>query len=595
VLNGPLVFHPVDFALRTADFVLIPYFCGLQKRSHMKQLIECVPNFSEGRDPAVLKQITDVIEAVEGVTLLDVDPGKATNRTVVTFVGEPAAVTEAAFQAIKKACEVIDMSKHTGEHPRMGATDVCPLIPIANISMEETAEWARRLGERIGRELELPIYLYEAAASRPERKNLAVIRSGEYEGLPEKLAKPDWKPDFGPARFNAKSGATVIGARDFLIAYNVNLNTTSVRRANSVAFDVREKGRVLNDPATGKPMKDAAGEPLREPGLLQGVKAIGWFIEEYGIAQISMNITDISATPLHQAFEACCASADKRGMRVTGSELVGLVPLKVMLEAGKYFLKKQQRSVGVGDAELIKIAVKSMGLDELAPFDPQQKIIEYNLDKGNVAAQKALINKNLRAFADETASESPAPGGGSVSAYVGALGVSLATMVANLSSHKRGWDERWEIFSDAAERGQFLKDALLRSVDEDTDAFNEIMTAFGLPNGTPEEKSARKSAVQAATKVAIEVPLKVMRLSLDSLPLIRQMVETGNPNSVTDAGVGALCARAAVYGAFLNVKVNASGLDDKTYAAQVVAEAEKMAAQADAEERVIIGIVQSRI
>ena len=561
----------------------------------MKQLIECVPNFSEGRDPFILKQITDAIEAVEGVTLLDVDPGKATNRTVVTFVGEPAAVTEAAFQAIKKACEVIDMGKHTGEHPRMGATDVCPLIPIAHISMEETAEWARRLGERVGHELDLPIYLYEAAASRPERKNLAVIRSGEYEGLPEKLAQPDWKPDFGPARFNAKSGATVIGARDFLIAYNVNLNTTSVRRANSVAFDVREKGRVLNDPATGKPMKDAAGEPVRQPGLLQGVKAIGWFIEEYGIAQISMNITDISATPLHLAFEACCASADKRGMRVTGSELVGLVPLKVMLDAGKYFLKKQQRSVGVSDAELIKIAVKSMGLDELAPFDPQQKIIEYNLDKGNAAAHKALINKNLRAFADETASESPAPGGGSVSAYVGALGVSLATMVANLSSHKRGWDDRWETFSDAAERGQFLKDALLRSVDEDTDAFNEIMTAFGFPNGTPEEKSARKAAIQAATKTAIEVPLKVMRLSLDSLPLIRQMVETGNPNSVTDAGVGALCARAAVYGAYLNVKVNASGLDDKAYAAQVVAEAEKMAQQADAEERAIIEIVQGKI
>jgi glutamate formiminotransferase/formiminotetrahydrofolate cyclodeaminase len=561
----------------------------------MKQLIECVPNFSEGRDPAILKQITDTIEAVEGVTLLDVDPGKATNRTVVTFVGEPAAVVEAAFQAIKKACEVIDMSKHTGEHPRMGATDVCPLIPIAHISMEETAEWARRLGERVGNELDLPVYLYEAAASRPERQNLAVIRSGEYEGLPEKLAQSDWKPDFGPARFNAKSGATVIGARDFLIAYNVNLNTTSVRRANSVAFDVREKGRVLNDPATGKPMKDAAGEPLREPGMLQGVKAIGWYIDEYGIAQISMNITDIGATPLHRAFEACCASADKRGMRVTGSELVGLVPLKVMLEAGKYFLKKQQRSVGVSDAELIKIAVKSMGLDELAPFDPQQKIIEYNLEKGNASAQKALINKNLRAFADETASESPAPGGGSVSAYVGALGVSLATMVANLSSHKRGWDSRWEEFSAAAERGQFLKDALLHSVDEDTDAFNEIMTAFGFPNTTPEEKSARKAAIQAATKKAIEVPLKVMRLSLDSMPLIRQMVETGNPNSVTDAGVGALCARAAVYGAFLNVKVNASGLDDKAYAGQVVAEAGKMAEQADAEEKAIISIVQGKI
>lgn len=561
----------------------------------MKQLIECVPNFSEGRDPAVIKQITDVIEAVEGVTLLDVDPGKATHRTVVTFVGEPAAVIEAAFQAIKKACEVIDMSRHTGEHPRMGATDVCPLIPIANISMEETAEWARRLGERAGRELDLPIYLYEAAASRPERKNLAVIRAGEYEGLPEKLVNPDWKPDFGPARFNAKSGATVIGARDFLIAYNVNLNTTSVRRANSVAFDIREKGRVLNDPATGKPMKDAAGEPLREPGLLKGVKAIGWYIEEYGIAQISMNITDIATTPLHQAFEACHASADKRGMRVTGSELVGLVPLKVMLDAGKYFLRKQQRSVGVSDAELIKIAVKSMGLDELAPFDPQQKIIEYNLDKGNTAAQKALINKTLRGFAEEAASESPAPGGGSVSAYVGALGVSLATMVANLSSHKRGWDERWEEFSDAAERGQYLKEALLRAVDEDTDAFNEIMAAFGLPNGTPEEKSARKAAVQAATKKAIEVPLNVMRLGLDSLPLIRQMVETGNPNSVTDAGVGALCVRTAIYGAYLNVKVNATGLDDKAYAAEVTAEAEKMVAEAHAAEKSIIEIVQSRM
>lgn len=561
----------------------------------MKQLIECVPNFSEGRDPAILKQITDVIEAVEGVTLLDIDPGKATNRTVVTFVGEPAVVIEAAFQAIKKACEVIDMSKHNGEHPRMGATDVCPLIPIAHISMEETARWASRLGERVGRELDLPVYLYEAAATKPERKNLALIRSGEYEGLPEKLANPDWKPDFGPAQFNARSGATVIGARDFLIAYNVNLNTTSVRRANSVAFDVREKGRVLNDPATGKPLKDAAGEPLREPGLLKGVKAIGWFIEEYGIAQISMNITDISATPLHLAFEACCKSADSRGMRVTGSELVGLVPLHVMLSAGKYFLRKQQRSVGVSDAELIKIAVKSMGLDELAPFDPQRKIIEYNLETNNSAAHKTLIKKDLRAFADETAAESPAPGGGSISAYVGALGVSLATMVANLSSHKRGWDERWEEFSDAAERGQQLKDALLRAVDEDTDAFNAIMAAFGLPNATPEEKSARKAAVQAATRKAIEVPYKVMTLSLDSFSLIRQMAETGNPNSVTDAGVGALCARAAVRGAFLNVKINASGLDDKNYAAQVVADGEKMVQQADEAEQGIMEIVESKI
>jgi len=561
----------------------------------MKQLIECVPNFSEGRDPAVIKLITDAIEAVEGVKLLDVDPGAATNRTVVTFVGEPAAVTEAAFQAIRKACEAIDMSKHTGEHPRMGATDVCPLIPIANISMEETADWARRLGERVGRELNLPIYLYEAAASSPERQNLAVIRAGEYEGLPEKLANPDWKPDFGPAKFNAKSGATVIGARDFLIAYNVNLNTTSVRRANSVAFDVRENGRVLNDPATGKPMKDASGEPLRQAGTLKGVKAIGWYIEEYGVAQVSMNITDIRATPLHLAFEECRKSADRRGMRVTGSELVGLVPLGVMLEAGKYFLRKQQRSVGVGEAELLKIAVKSMGLDELAAFDPQQKIIEYNLEKGDPANANKLVKMDLVAFANETASESPAPGGGSISAYVGALGASLATMVANLSSHKRGWDERWEEFSDAAERGQKIKDALLRTVDEDTDAFKLIMAAFGLPNTTPEEKTARKAAIQAATRKAIEVPFKVMKLAFESFPLIKQMVETGNPNSITDAGVGALCARAAVRGAYMNVQVNTSGLNDKEYAEEVLTEGKKMADAADVMEQEILEIVSGRI
>jgi len=561
----------------------------------MKQLIECVPNFSEGRDPAVIKLITDAIEAVEGVKLLDVDPGAATNRTVVTFVGEPAAVTEAAFQAIRKACEAIDMSKHTGEHPRMGATDVCPLIPIANISMEETADWARRLGERVGRELNLPIYLYEAAASSPERQNLAVIRAGEYEGLPEKLANPDWKPDFGPAKFNAKSGATVIGARDFLIAYNVNLNTTSVRRANSVAFDVRENGRVLNDPATGKPMKDASGEPLRQAGTLKGVKAIGWYIEEYGVAQVSMNITDIRATPLHLAFEECRKSADRRGMRVTGSELVGLVPLGVMLEAGKFFLRKQQRSVGVGEAELLKIAVKSMGLDELAAFDPQQKIIEYNLEKGDPANANKLVKMDLVAFANETASESPAPGGGSISAYVGALGASLATMVANLSSHKRGWDERWEEFSDAAERGQKIKDALLRTVDEDTDAFKLIMAAFGLPNTTPEEKTARKAAIQAATRKAIEVPFKVMKLAFESFPLIKQMVETGNPNSITDAGVGALCARAAVRGAYMNVQVNTSGLNDKEYAGEVLTEGKKMADAADVMEQEILEIVSGRI
>ncbi len=561
----------------------------------MQQLIECVPNFSEGRDMAIIQQITDAIEAIEGVHLLDVDPGKATNRTVVTFVGTPEAVVEAAFRAIQKACEVIDMGKHTGEHPRMGATDVCPLIPVAGISMEETAKWAAKLGERVGRELALPIYLYEAAATRPERKNLATIRTGEYEGLPDKIIQPDWKPDFGPATFNAKSGATVIGARDFLVAYNLNLNTTSVRRANSVAFDVREKGRVLNDPATGKPMKDTNGEPVRQPGLLQGVKAIGWFIEEYGIAQISMNITDTKLTALHEAFEACCKSADQRGMRVTGSELVGLVPLQVMLDAGRYFLHKQQRSAGVSEAELLKIAIKSMGLDELGPFDPAKKIIEYNIAAKNAGTQKRLVDLNLWAFADETASESPAPGGGSISAYVGALGVSLATMVANLSSHKRGWDDRWAEFGTAAEEGQQLKDALLRTVDADTNAFNAIMAAFGLPNTTPDEKAARKQAIQAATKLAIEVPAQVMRLAHQSLALIRRMAEHGNPNSVTDAGVGALCARAAVHGAFLNVKINASGLDDRAFAEQVLAEGNALAAATDAEEQAILAIVNSKI
>ena len=561
----------------------------------MQQLIECVPNFSEGRDPAVIRQITAVIESVEGVKLLDVDSGKATNRTVVTFVGAPEAVVEAAFLAIRKAGEVIDMRQHSGEHPRMGATDVCPLIPIAHISMEETVDWARRLGERVGRELNLPIFLYEAAASRPERRNLATIRAGEYEGLAEKLQQSDWQPDFGPARFDAQRGATVVGARDFLIAYNVNLNTTSVRRANSVAFDIREKGRVLHDVQTGKPLKDEQGEPLRQPGLLQGVKAIGWYIEEYGVAQISMNITDTRSTSLHQAFEACCTSAQQRGMRVTGSELVGLVPLAVMLDAGRYFLRKQQRSVGVSEAELIKIAVKSMGLDELSPFDPQRKIIEYNLAAGNSSLQKRLISKDLQAFADETASESPAPGGGSISAYVGALGVSLATMVANLSSHKRGWDDRWEEFSGVAEQGQRLKDALLRAVDEDTNAFNAIMAAFGLPNTSPEEKAARKAAVQAATRQAIEVPYRVMQWSLESFALIHQMAEQGNPNSVTDAGVGALCARAAVHGALLNVKINAAGLDDKEYARTVVAAGNEMAAEADRLEREVLAVVREKI
>lgn len=561
----------------------------------MKQLIECVPNFSEGRDPQVIKQITDVIETVEGVKLLDVDPGQATNRTVVTFVGEPGPVIEAAFLAIQKAGEVIDMRSHTGEHPRMGATDVCPLIPIANISMEETAEWARRLGERVGNELNIPVYLYEAAASSPERKNLAVIRAGEYEGLPEKLKNPAWKPDFGKAVFNAQSGATVIGARDFLIAFNVNLNTTSVRRANSVAFDVREIGRVVNDPATGKPMKAADGEPVRQPGELKGVKGIGWFIEEYGIAQISMNITDVQATPLHIAFEACCRSADRRGMRVSGSELVGLVPLSVMLDAGKYFLNKQQRSVGVSDKELIKIAVKSMGLDELAPFDPARKIIEYNIEASNPASAKKLVKMDLVSFADETASESVAPGGGSISAYVGALGISLATMVANISSHKRGWDDRWAEFSEAAERGQKLKAALLYAVDEDTAAFNAVMDAFALPKSSPEEKTARKAAIQTATIGATEIPLKAMRLAFQSFGLIREMVEKGNPNSITDGAVGALCARAAVRGCALNVKVNAVGIDDKVYVEKVLAEANGLSAKADAIEAEILKLVQEKM
>lgn len=562
-----------------------------------KQLIECVPNFSEGRDPAVIKAITDTVESVDGVKLLDVDPGKATHRTVVTFVGEPAPVIEAAFLAIQKAGELIDMSRHSGEHPRMGATDVCPLIPVSNISMEETADWARRLGERVGRELELPVYLYESAASKTERKNLATIRAGEYEGLPEKLKDPNWKPDFGPARFDARRGATVIGARDFLLAYNVNLNTTSERRANSIAFDVREIGRVVRegDPITGKVVKDEEGEPQRIPGTLKGVKAIGWYIEEYGIAQISMNITDLKATPLHIAFEECCKSADKRGMRVTGSEIVGLTPLKVLLDAGRYFLKKQQRSAGVSESELIKIAVKSLGLDDLAPFDPQRKIIEYNLAAGDPGEAKKLVRKDLIAFANETASESVAPGGGSISAYVGALGVSLAAMVANLSAHKRGWDARWEEFSDAAERAQLLKDALLHAVDDDTAAFNAILAAFQMPKGTPEEKAARSAAIQTATRGAIEVPLKVMRWSLDAFKVIREMVDKGNPNSITDAGVGALCARAAVIGAGMNVKVNAVGLTDKVYAAAVSAEADEAAQKANLLEQEIIGIVQEKL
>ncbi len=559
-----------------------------------KQLIECVPNFSEGRDLSIIKQITDEIESVEGVKLLDVDPGKATNRTVVTFVGEPEPVIQAAFLAIKKASEVIDMSKHSGEHPRMGATDVCPLIPIANITMKEVAEYAHKLGKMAGQELDIPFYMYESAATRPERKNLAEVRAGEYEALPTKLKKAEWKPDYGPAKFNAKSGATAIGARDFLIAYNVNLNTTSVRRANSVAFDVREKGRIKRKGGklNGEIMTDKVGNPLRESGTCKSVKAIGWFIEEYGVAQISMNLTNIKDTPLHVAFEECHKSAERRGLRVTGSELVGLVPLKVMLDAGRYFLKKQNRSVGVSDEEIIKIAVKSLGLDELTPFDPKKKIIEYLLvDEG----QAPLLQMNLRAFANETASESPAPGGGSISAYVGALGVSLATMVANLSAHRRQWDDRWEEFSEWAEQGQVIKDALLLKVDEDTNSFNAIIEAIRLPKATDADKKIRSEAIQAATKYAIEVPFKVMELCLESFKVIKGMAEIGNPNSITDAGVGALCARAAVHGAFLNVKINASDLKDKKFVNKVLKDGEKMIKEADKLEKEIMKMVVKKI
>ena len=551
----------------------------------MQQLIECVPNFSEGRDMQVIEKIKTEIEAVEGVRLLNVDPGKATNRTVVTFVGHPAAVVEAAFRAIKKAGELIDMSKHKGEHPRMGATDVCPLIPIANITMGETVEWAQRLAERVGRELSLPVYLYEEAQADKTRSNLSVIRAGEYEGFFKKIN--EFKPDFGPAIMDAKRGATVIGARDFLVAYNVNLNTTSTRRANAIAFDVREAGRKVKT-------KDEKGNEVEKviPGSLKNVKAIGWFIEEYGIAQISINLTNINITPVHIAFDEVCRKAESRGIRVTGSELVGLIPLKAMLDAGKYFLRKQKRSVGVSEKELIRIAILSMGLDELSPFKPEEKIIEYMLRDKN---ESRLINTALNDFADETASESPAPGGGSIAAYVGSLGVSLATMVANLSSHKKGWDDRWEEFSNWAEKGQQYKDELLQLVDADTRAFNGIMSAMSLPKGTNEEKKTRAAAIEVATKVAIEVPFKVMKLSYESMEVIRSMAETGNPNSVSDAGVGALCARSAVIGAFMNVRINAANFDDKIFVAEVLAMGKEIEDKAKAKEEEILKIVNEKI
>ncbi len=560
----------------------------------INQIIECVPNFSEGRNMSVIRQITDVIESVDGVKLIDVDPGKATNRTVVTFVGPPEQVCEAAFLAAKKATEVIDMTKHTGAHPRFGAMDVCPLVPVSNITMEETTEYARKLAKRIGEELQYPVYCYEFAASVPERKNLANVRSGEYEGLTRKLATPGWKPDFGPARFVPKTGATAVSARNFLIAYNVNLNTTSTRRANAVAFDIREKGRPVREgnPFTGKIKLDESGKEVWNPGTLKAVKAIGWFIEEYGIAQISINLTDIATTPMHIAFEEACKKAGERGMRVTGSELVGVAPLQAFLEAGKYFLKKQKRSCGISDREIVKIAVKSLGLDDLCPFDPDKKIIEYILNDNK---PKKLADMSVTGFVNETASESPAPGGGSISACMGAMGAALGTMVANLSAHKPGWDEKWEEFSKWAEKGKNYHDQLLFLIDEDTMAFNKIMDAFSLPKSTDEEKKNRKIAIQAATKYAIEIPLKVMKICYTSMEVMKAMAENGNPNSVSDAGVGAIAARGGVLGAYLNVKINCSGLDDKEFVNNILKESSEIENKACLLESEILTIVNKKI
>ncbi len=557
-----------------------------------KQIIECVPNFSEGRDKNIIEAIAQTIRESEGVRLLDVDPGEATNRTVMTFVGEPAAVTEAAFKAVKKAAELIDMSKHHGAHPRMGATDVLPLIPVAGITLEECAELARKLGRRIADELNIPVYAYESAAMRPERKNLAVCRKGEYEGLAERLGKGEDGADFGDRAWDegtARTGATAVGARDFLIAVNYNLNTTSTRRANAIAFDVREKGRPKREGGkpNGKPMTDAEGRTIMLPGTLKGTKAIGWYIDEYGIAQVSMNITDISKTPLHTAFDEVCRAAAARGVRVTGAEIVGLVPKRTLIDAGKHYLRMQQRSTGIPEEEIIRIAVKSMGLDQLGPFNPREKVVEYMLEDAEPAA-KRLTDMSLRAFADETASESPAPGGGSIAAYMGTLAAALGTMVANLSAHKAGWDERWEEFSDAAEEGRRLLVTLRGLVDEDTEAFNRVMAAFQMPKGSEEEKAARAEAIEAATLYAAEVPLRTMRAAAETFPLLERMAETGNPASVSDACVGALAARAAVLGAGLNVRINAASLKDKASAAPLLVEAASLEAEAnEAEARVM--------
>ena len=567
--------------------------------ANLKKIVECVPNFSEGRNMAVIKQITDEIEKVKGIKLLDVDPGEATNRTVVTFVGEPENVVEAAFRAVCKAGQLIDMRQHTGAHPRMGATDVCPLIPVSGITLEECAALARQLAERIATELAIPCYCYEAAAFTPERKNLAVCREGEYEALAEKLSTEGKQPDFGARAFDegvARTGCTAVGARDFLIAVNYNLNTTSTRRANAIAFDVREKGRPVREGGllTGKPLKDADGKTIMQPGTLKATKAIGWFIDEYGIAQVSMNMTNLNVTPLHVAFDEVCRAAAARGVRVTGTEIVGLVPKKTLIDAGKYFLEKQQRSTGIPEEDIMKIAIKSMGLDDLKPFNPHEKVIEFMMEDSAAEAKK-LVNLSVKGFADETSRESPAPGGGTISAYMGALGAALGTMVANLSSHKRGWDDRWAEFSAWADKGQQLMTELLHLVDEDTEAFNQIMSAFSLPKGTDEEKAARSAAIQEATLNATQVPLKTMKASFRAFDICKAMAEEGNPASVSDAGVGALAARAAVLGACLNVKINASSLKDREQADALVAEANELARQACECEQTILQIVEGKL
>ena len=561
----------------------------------MHKLIECVPNFSEGRDLDIIRQITAAIESAEGVSLLDVDPGASTNRTVVTFVGSPKAAVEAAFRGIQKAAELIDMRKHKGAHPRMGATDVCPFVPISNVSWEEAIAGANELGQRVGDELNIPVYLYEKAAKNKSRSNLAIIRAGEYEGFFDKINDPVWKPDFGPSVFNEKSGATAIGVRAFLIAYNVNLNTKAVRRAMSVAFDVRENGRIKTEDRTpsGKPVLDQSGEPVRIPGMLKHVKAIGWFVEEYGIAQVSMNLTNIEETPLHAAFDACNESASKRGLRVTGSEIVGMLPKKCLVDAGKYFLRKQKCSEGASEEELIDIAIRSMGLNELKPFDPKEKIIELKMD--SATSKKSLLTMNLRQFCNETLSDSPAPGGGSVAALMGALGVSLGGMVANLSAGKRGWDDKLDYFSDWAVKAQQLKDELLVLVDEDTAAFNKVMDAFALPKDSAEEKEARATAIQLATKGAAQIPVKVMETASKSYQLLSEMAEKGNPASVSDVGVGILAVRACIEGAAMNVRINLAGLKDEKSKSVLLEKLQRIRAESEAQFERIIQIVESKL